>query len=141
MADDPVRLSSFDSSFLAAERANGHLAIGAVLICSGTAPSEEQLRGHVEGRLERVPRLRQRLVQAPLRLGTPLWADDPDFDLRRHVRQTTISAPGGERELGDVAARIFAPPLDRSRPLWELWLVDGLGRGRLDRKSTRLNSS
>lgn len=130
MVPSPVRLSAFDASFLAAERANGHLAIGAVLICAGAAPTVEQLRDHVEGRIERVPRLRQRLLQPPLRLGTPLWVDDPEFNLRHHLRQTTVCAPGGERELGDVAAQVFAPALDPSHPLWELWLVDGLSDDR-----------
>lgn len=126
MVSAPVRLSSFDASFLAAERGNAHLAIGAVLIVSGAAPDAARFRAHVESRLDRVPRLRQRLVQVPFRLGTPLWVDDPGFDLDRHLRRMIAPGPGDDRELGDLAGEIFAAPLDRSRPLWELWLIEGL---------------
>lgn len=119
------RLTSFDTSFLVNEKGNGHMAIGAVLVCHGPAPSQEDFLAHVRSRLHLLPRLRQRLAFPPLRLGTPFWTDDPRFDLARHVRRESLPPPGTEAELRELAARVFAPPLDRSRPLWELVLVDG----------------
>src|SRR5882757_9563651 len=119
------RLTSFDASFLANERANGHMAIGAVLICEGEAPGHEEFLAHVRGRLHQVPRLRQRLLEPPLRLGTPFWVDDPDFDLNRHVKRAVLGAPGDDGRFRELVGELLAPPLDRSKPLWELVLVEG----------------
>jgi diacylglycerol O-acyltransferase / wax synthase len=119
------RLTSFDTSFLANERGNGHMAIGAVLMCEGEPPSHDEFLAHVRGRLHQVPRLRQRLLEPPLRLGTPFWVDDSGFDLHRHVRRETLAPPGGDEELRALVGRQLAPPLDRRKPLWELVLVDG----------------
>ena len=124
------RLTSFDASFLANERANGHMAIGAVLVCAGSAPGQEEFVSHVRGRLHQVPRLRQRLLEPPLRLGTPFWVDDPEFDLDRHLRRATLAAPGSEEQFRELVGRLLAPPLERSKPLWELVLVDGFGEDR-----------
>lgn len=119
------RLTSFDTSFLANEKANGHIAIGAVLVCEGSTPSHEDFLAHVGSRLHLLPRLRQRLSFPPLRLGTPFWVDHPEFDAAAHVRAVTLPAPGTPAQFGDLAGDRLAPPLDRSRPLWELWLGDG----------------
>jgi WS/DGAT/MGAT family acyltransferase len=119
------RLTSFDTSFLANERENGHMAIGAVLVCDGPAPSLEEFLAHVGSRLHLLPRLRQRLSFPPLRLGTPFWVDDPEFDASAHVRAVTLPAPGTDAQFRRLAGSLLAPPLDRSRSLWELWLVDG----------------
>ncbi|MGB7684912.1 MAG: wax ester/triacylglycerol synthase family O-acyltransferase [Solirubrobacterales bacterium] len=119
------RLTSFDTSFLTNEKANGHMAIGAVLVCDGPAPSLEEFTTHVRSRLHLLPRLRQRLSFPPLGLGTPFWVDDPEFDLRQHVRQVGLPAPGSVAQFRELAASVLAPPLDRCRPLWELCLVDG----------------
>jgi len=119
------RLTSFDTSFLANEKANGHMAIGAVLVCDGSAPSHEDFVDHVSSRLHLLPRLRQRLVYPPLRMGTPFWSDYPGFEIASHVRRVTLPAPGGEEEFRALIGEVLAPPLDRGRPLWELWLVDG----------------
>ncbi len=119
------RLTSFDTSFLTNEKANGHMAIGAVLVCDGPAPSLEEFTTHVRSRLHLLPRLRQRLSFPPLGLGTPFWVDDPRFDLRLHVRRVGLPAPGSVAQFRELAASVLAPPLDRSRPLWELCLVDG----------------
>jgi diacylglycerol O-acyltransferase / wax synthase len=124
------RLTSFDTSFLTNEKANGHMAIGAVLICDGPPPSIEEFTAHVRSRLHLLPRLRQRLAVPPLGLGTPFWVDDAEFDVARHVRRVPLPAPGGEAELRRLAGSLLAPPLDRSRPLWELWLIDGFEDGR-----------
>jgi len=119
------RLTSFDTSFLVNERANGHMAIGAVLVCEGEAPSHADFLAHVRSRLHLLPRLRQRLAFPPLRMGTPFWVDDPEFDIDAHVRSVTLPAPGTTDQFRRLAGEVLAPPLDRSRPLWELWLVDG----------------
>jgi diacylglycerol O-acyltransferase / wax synthase len=124
------RLTSFDTSFLANERSNGHMAIGAVLVCRGSAPSHEDFLAQIRGRLHLLPRLRQRLVVPPLQLGRPFWSDDPDFDIAAHVRRVSLPPPGDDEQFRRLIARAIAPPLDRSRSLWELLLVDGLEGGR-----------
>lgn len=82
-------------------------------------------------RLHLVPRCRQKLREVPGRLGLPVWVDDPDFDLHYHIRRTTLPRPGSEGQLHELVARLFARPLDRSRPLWEVYLVEGLEDDRL----------
>jgi diacylglycerol O-acyltransferase len=124
------RLSSFDTSFLANERGNAHMAIGAVLVFDGTAPSEDEFLAQIRSRLHQLPRLRQRLLTPPLGLGTPFWVDDETFDVRRHVAHATLPAPGTDVEMRALAGELLAPPLDRARPLWELTLVDGFAEER-----------
>jgi diacylglycerol O-acyltransferase / wax synthase len=119
------RLTSFDTSFLTNEKSNAHMAIGAVLVCSGQPPSPEDFEAHIRSRVHLLPRLRQRLAFPPLRLGTPFWVDDPEFDLHDHVRRVTLPAPGDDVRFHDLVGEVLSPPLDRSRPLWELVLVDG----------------
>ena len=120
------RLTSFDTSFLANERANGHMAIGAVLVCDGEPPSREDFAAHIRSRVHHLPRLRQRLAFPPLGLGTPFWVDDPDFDLAGHLSRVKLPAPGGEAAFHDLVGEILTPPLDRSRPLWQLVMIEGL---------------
>ncbi|HEX2392553.1 MAG TPA: wax ester/triacylglycerol synthase family O-acyltransferase [Solirubrobacterales bacterium] len=119
------RLTSFDTSFLANERANGHMAIGAVLVCEGSAPDHGDFLAHIRSRVHQLPRLRQRLHYPPLRLGTPFWVDDPDFDIHRHVRRIALPPPGSERRFRALVGELLAPPLDRRKPLWELIVVEG----------------
>ncbi len=119
------RLTSFDTSFLANEKANGHMAIGALLMCEGSAPDAEDFLAHIRSRVHQLPRLRQRLLYPPLGLGTPFWVDYPDFDIHRHVRRASLPAPGSEGQFRDLVGELLAPPLDRSKPLWELILVEG----------------
>jgi WS/DGAT/MGAT family acyltransferase len=119
------RLTSFDTSFLANERGNGHMAIGALLMCAGEPPSDEDFLAHIRSRVHQLPRLRQRLLYPPLRLGTPFWVDDPNFDTHRHVRRIALPPPGSEAQLQALVGELLAPALDRSKPLWELILVEG----------------
>jgi diacylglycerol O-acyltransferase len=119
------RLSSFDASFLANEKDNAHMAIGAVLVFDGPAPGQDEFLAQIRSRLHQLPRLRQRLLQPPLGLGTPFWVDDETFDVRRHVARATLPAPGGDAEMRALTGELLAPPLDRRKPLWELTLVDG----------------
>ena len=124
------RLSSVDASFLTNEKGSAHMHVGAILIFEGPPPRYTDLVEHVRGRLALVPRFRQRLVVPPLEAGRPLWADDVNFNLSYHIRHTALPEPGGEAQLKRLAGRVFSQQLDRSKPLWELWLVQGLERDR-----------
>jgi WS/DGAT/MGAT family acyltransferase len=119
------RLTSFDTSFLSNERGNGHMAIGAVMICDGAAPSYEDFVAHIRSRLHLLPRFRQRVVFPPLQLGRPFWVDFPDFDVSDHVRHTVLPSPGTDAQFHELVGECLSPPLDRGKPLWELWLVEG----------------
>jgi diacylglycerol O-acyltransferase len=124
------RLSSIDASFLTNESSASHMHVGAVLIFEGPPPTYEDFLEHVSSRLEVVPRYRQKLTFPPLRSGRPIWIDDPNFNLEYHVRHTALPKPGGEEQLQRLVSRLFSQQLDRSKPLWELWLVQGLERKR-----------
>jgi diacylglycerol O-acyltransferase len=124
------RLTSIDASFLHQEGPDSHMHIGGVLIFEGPAPDFDEFLDHVRGRLHLVPRYRQKLATPPLEAGRPLWVDDPDFNLEYHVRHTALPAPGSEEQLFLLASRIASQQLDRSKPLWENWLVEGLADGR-----------
>jgi diacylglycerol O-acyltransferase len=124
------RLSSIDASFLTNESDASHMHVGAILIFEGPPPSYEDLLEHVASRLHLVPRFRQKLTFPPLQSGRPFWVDDPNFNLEYHVRHSALPAPGSEEQLRNMAGRVFSQKLDRSKPLWELWLVQGLKRKR-----------
>ena len=124
------RLSPVDVSFLDQEKEGSHMHIGAVMIFEGPPPPYEDLRAHVESRLHLVPRYRQKLVFPRFQMGRPLWIDDPRFNLDYHVRHTGLPSPGSVEQLRLLTGRIFSQRLDRSKPLWELWLVQGLERNR-----------
>jgi diacylglycerol O-acyltransferase / wax synthase len=124
------RLTAVDASFLSNETSSSHMHVGAILIFEGPPPAYVDLVEHVRGRLHQVPRFRQRIVVPPLEAGRPLWADDVNFNLTYHIRHTGLPEPGSEEELKLLAARVFSQQLDRSKPLWELWLVQGLERDR-----------
>ena len=120
------RLSSIDASFLTNESSSAHMHIGGILIFEGPPPAYEDFLGHVESRLHLVPRFRQKLAFPPIETGRPFWVDDPNFNLAYHVRHSALPAPGSEEQLRNIAGRLFSQQLDRSKPLWELWLVQGL---------------
>jgi diacylglycerol O-acyltransferase / wax synthase len=124
------RLSSFDTSFLANEKDNAHMAIGALLMFEGSPPSQDEFLALIRSRLHLLPRLRQRLLQPPLGLGTPFWVDDATFDVHRHVFRAPLPRPGTDAEFRASAGELLAPPLDRRKPLWELTLVDGFAEER-----------
>jgi diacylglycerol O-acyltransferase / wax synthase len=124
------RLTAVDASFLTNESSNSHMHVGGILIFEGPPPRYVDLVEHVRGRLAQVPRFRQRLVVPPLEAGRPLWADDVNFNLTYHIRHTALPDPGGEEELKRLVGRVFSQQLDRSKPLWELWLAQGLERDR-----------
>jgi diacylglycerol O-acyltransferase / wax synthase len=124
MAND--RLTGLDSSFLHLENATSHMHVGSVMIFEGPPPPYDELIEAFERRLPLVPRYRQRLAFVPLGQGRPKWVDDPHFNLRYHVRSTALPSPGSEDQLKDLAGRVFSQQLDRDKPLWEAWLVEGL---------------
>lgn len=127
---NPDRLSGLDSSFLHLERDVAHMHVAACAVLEGPAPDYAELVDAIATRLHLVPRYRQRLATVPLGQGRPVWVDDPHFQVGFHVRHTALPAPGGDAELKRLAGRLFSQSLDRSRPLWELWLVEGLMDGR-----------
>jgi diacylglycerol O-acyltransferase len=124
------RLTGLDASFLHMERAGAHMHVASVSVFEGPAPSHAEFRDHIGSRLHLVPRFRQKLRFVPFDQGRPVWVDDPHLNLDYHVRQTALPAPGSDEQLRNLAARIFSQQLDRSKPLWELWLVEGLNEDR-----------
>ena len=120
------RLTGLDSSFLHLERDAAHMHVAGCMVFEGSTPSYDELVEQIVSRLHLVPRYRQRLAFVPLNQGRPVWVDDPHFNVAFHVRHTALPRPGGERELKRLAGRVFSQALDRSRPLWEIWLVEGL---------------
>src|SRR5918998_3905987 len=120
------RLTGLDASFLHLEDSAAHMHVASVLLFEGPPPPYEDLLESIERRLGLVPRYRQRLAFVPLAQGRPKWVDDPHFSLRYHVRSTALASPGSERQLKDLAGRVFSQQLDRDKPLWEVWLVEGL---------------
>src|SRR3954451_9815729 len=128
--DHGDRLTAVDAAFLAQEGPAAHMHVGAVLIFEGPAPSFDAFADQIRGRLHLVPRYRQKLAFPPLESGRPLWVDDPSFNLEYHVRHSALPAPGSEEQLRALAARIHSQALDRTKPLWETWLVQGLEGGR-----------
>jgi diacylglycerol O-acyltransferase / wax synthase len=124
------RLSGLDSSFLHLERDVAHMHVAACAVVEGPPPAYDELLEAIVSRLHLVPRYRQRLAFVPLEQGRPVWVDDPHFNPHFHVRHTALPEPGTDEELKRLAGRVFSQSLDRSKPLWELWLVEGLADGR-----------
>ena len=123
------RLTSIDASFLAQEREGSHMHIGGLLIFEGDPPSKDDLAEHIHSRLHLVPRYRHKLSFPRFEMGRPLWVEDPSFNIGYHVRHTALPAPGSVEQLRLLVSRIFSQRLDRSKPLWELWLVEGYQGG------------
>jgi WS/DGAT/MGAT family acyltransferase len=129
------RLTGMDASFLYLETPSNHMHVAATAIFDPTTVpggySFEKVRDLVESRLHLLPPFRRRLLTIPFALHHPLWVEDPDFDLEYHVRRAALPAPGGEAELAEFAAQVMARPLDRSKPLWEMYVVEGLEHGHI----------
>jgi WS/DGAT/MGAT family acyltransferase len=123
-------MTALDASFLHIEDAVSHMHIGSVLMFEGPAPAHRDVLASIAGKLELVPRYRQRVRTLPLSFGRPSWVDDPHFKLDYHVRRTALPAPGGDQELRNLVGRVMAQKLDRAKPLWEMWVVEGVGEGR-----------
>ena len=129
------RLSGMDASFLYFETPSMHMHVAMTAIFDpSTMPggySFEKVKEFIESRLHLVPPFRRRVVEVPFRLNHPIWVEDPDFDLDYHIRRIGRPSPGGHEELAELAAQIASTPLDRSRPLWELYVVEGLADGNI----------
>jgi diacylglycerol O-acyltransferase len=123
------RLSPQDASFLHIEGDNAPMHIASVAIFEGPPPTLDEIKAMVAGKLPLVPRYRQKVRFVPLELGRPLWVDDPHFNLDYHVRYTALPAPGGDDQLRALVGRVMAQQLDRAKPLWEMWAVEGLADG------------
>jgi len=124
------RLSPLDASFLHVEDDVSHMHIAAIGIFEGPSPRYSAVVDMVRGKLPLVPRYRQVVRFVPLDLGRPVWVDDPHFNIDYHLRHTALPAPGGEAELRALVGRVMAQQLDRSKPLWEIWVVEDLEHGR-----------
>jgi WS/DGAT/MGAT family acyltransferase len=132
MSDGPDQLSSADMSSLLDERGPIHVHVGGTALFSGEPPPFSEFLDHVRDRLELIPRFRRRVRWLPGKVLRAEWEDDPDFDVERHVRHVAIPAPGGDRELRELVGRVMSEPLDQSRPLWQLYLVERCGPGGSD---------
>jgi diacylglycerol O-acyltransferase / wax synthase len=128
---NPDRLTALDSTFLHLEdHSTAHMHVASVMVFQGKAPTHEELVEHVLSRLHLVPRYRQRLAFVPLGQGRPVWTDDPHFNPRYHIRLTALPKPADDADLKRLAGRLFSQRLDRSKPLWEIWLVQNMSGGR-----------
>ena len=124
------RLSAIDASFLHQEKQSSHMHVGALVIFEGPAPSHDEFAAHIESRLRLVPRYRQKLAVPRFEMGRPFWVDDPSFNIDYHVRHTALPQPGSDDQLRQLAGRIFSQRLDRTKPLWEVWLIQGFEGGK-----------
>ena len=120
------RMSPLDASFLHVEDAVSHMHIGSVAVFEGPPPAAEDFARMVQAKLPAVPRYRQKVRFVPLQLGRPVWVDDPHFQLGYHLRHSALAAPGRDRELRNLVGRVMSQQLDRHKPLWEMWIVEGL---------------
>ncbi len=123
-------MSAQDAMFLHVENDVTPMHIGGVSIFEGPAPAFTELSAMVGGKLHHTPRYRQKVRFVPFGISEPVWVDDRYFDLSYHLRHTAVPAPGSESQLRAMAARVFSQHLDRARPLWEIWMVEGLSEGR-----------
>jgi WS/DGAT/MGAT family acyltransferase len=123
-------LSALDESFLRLETEAAHMHVGWTMFVEGEPPSLSELRAHVSQRLEHLPRFRRRVLSSRLRLHDPVWVDDERFDIAEHVRVVRVPGGGGPAATRRLAGELLSVPLDRRRPLWRLYLLDGLDAGR-----------
>jgi len=128
--EGPDQLSPADMASLLDEQGAIHVHVGGTAIFDGDPPPFDELLAHVERRLELIPRFRRRVRWLPGRIMRAEWEDDPDFDVRRHVRHIALPSPGGDAELRDLVGQVMSEPLDQSRPLWQLYLIERCGPGR-----------
>nr|MDP9405355.1 wax ester/triacylglycerol synthase family O-acyltransferase [Actinomycetota bacterium] len=131
-----TRLSGLDATFLYVETATNHMHVGSAIVLDprdrpGGRLTRNDVAGYLQTRLHLDPSFRRRLAPVPLRVDHPLWIEDPDFDLDFHVRRAALPSPGGMAELAEFAGDVMSRRIDRSRPLWELHVVEGLEGGRV----------
>jgi diacylglycerol O-acyltransferase len=124
------RMSALDAGFFFAESENTPMHVGSVAVFEGPAPSYGDVVRLLLSKIPLVPRYRQRVRPVPMHLGRPVWADDPHFQILYHVRHTAVPGPGSDEQLRNLAGRVLGQRLDMAKPLWELWLVEGLADNR-----------
>src|SRR4051794_36105202 len=125
------RLTALDASFLHLEDSgHTHMHVAGVYVFDGPPPAYDDFVDHLSGRLDLVPRYRQRLAFGPHGPGRPKWIDEPHLSVRYHARHTALPAPGDDEQLARLVGRLMSQQLDRAKPLWELWLVEGLADDR-----------
>jgi diacylglycerol O-acyltransferase / wax synthase len=127
---NPDRLTGLDASFLALEDAGAHMHVGSCMLFEGDAPEYDAFVAQLDSRLHLVPRYRQKLAFPPLAQARPVWVDDPHFNPGYHVRHTALPEPASLEQLRNLAGRVLAQRLDRTKPLWEIWLVQRVEGGR-----------
>ena len=127
---NPDRLTGLDASFLALEDAGAHMHVGSCMLFEGEAPDYDDFVAQLETRLHLVPRYRQKLAFPPLTQARPVWVDDPHFNPGYHVRHTALPEPASLEQLRNLTGRVLAQRLDRTKPLWEIWLVQRVEGGR-----------
>ncbi len=120
------RMSALDSGFYFAESENTPMHVGSVSVFDGPAPSYGDVVRLLLSKLPMVPRYRQRVREVPMQVGRPMWVDDPHFQILYHVRHTAVPRPGSDEQLRNLAGRVLGQRLDMSKPLWELYLIEGL---------------
>jgi WS/DGAT/MGAT family acyltransferase len=127
------QLGGLDSAFLYFETPTMHMHVGGLMLVDPSTMSEPysyaRLRHYIESRLPLVPPFRRKLATVPLNLSRPYWVEDEDFDLDYHLHRVAVPAPGGDRETADVTGEILSKPMDRSRPLWQMWVIEGRADG------------
>ncbi|MGC9962159.1 MAG: wax ester/triacylglycerol synthase family O-acyltransferase [Acidimicrobiales bacterium] len=123
-------MSPLDATFLHVEDDVTHMHIASTLIFEGPPPRYDELLAMIAGKLPLVEKYRKIVKFVPFNLGRPVWVDDPHFNIEYHVRHTALPSPGGDDELRRLIGRIMGQQLDRNRPLWELWMVEGLDDGK-----------
>src|SRR5262249_35450895 len=128
------RVSGVDAAFLYGETPAWHMHVSAVLIADpSTAPhglTVDPPSCPLASRLDLARQFRGRLVEVPFGLDRPVFVEDPDFDISRHIRRIGVPAPGGPEQLGNLIGDLVGLKLDRGKPLWEMWLIEGLEHGR-----------
>jgi len=125
----PPRLSALDAAFLNFETKEMPLHIGGVCVFEGAIPFDRFV-ATIESKLDLIPRYREKVMRPFLNIGHPQWQFDPDFDIRRHIFHVKLDPPGSQEQLTELTGRLFTPLLDRNKPLWETYVVDGLAGGR-----------
>ncbi|MEL7207234.1 MAG: wax ester/triacylglycerol synthase domain-containing protein, partial [Actinomycetota bacterium] len=129
------RLSGMDASFLYTETPTGHMHVTGVIVADATTMAGgydfERIKDLLRARLHVMPMFRRRIAEVPFSLDHPVWIEDPDFDLDYHIRHIAVPPPGSKEQLADLSARIAARHLDRSHPLWEMYIIEGVEGGGL----------
>src|SRR3954452_23790492 len=138
------RLTGMDAAFFHMETPDMHMHVMGTIIVDpppmAGGCSFETIKAPVSSRIHLIPPFRRRLVEVPFRLGHPVWIEDPDFDLDAHIHRAAVPAPHSLKELAEMVGDMASRPLDHNRPLWDMWVIEGLEGGRVA-LSTKIHHS